>query len=102
MSQHEDYARLRAERRKQYREDHPELGDGTGTFVAELKEPPDDSGFPALFINFYDAPNGMESVSLYVIPEYPPGSNYDKRFDIANDLKRMLEQKVCRFTAFRD
>ena len=102
MSDHQYYARLRSEQRKQYRKDHPELGDGTGTFVAELKEPADRSGFPFLFINFYDAPNGMENVSLYMIPEYPPGADYDQRFDIANELKRALEQKVCRFTAFPD
>ena len=101
MSDHEYYAQLRAERREQYRRDHPELRDGTGTFVAELKEPGDTSGFPFLYLNFYDAPSGMENISLYVVPEFPPGSNYDQRFKVAEDLKRTLEEKVCRFTAYQ-
>lgn len=102
MSDQEHYARLRAERREQYKRDHPELGDGTGTFVAEIKEPGDTSGFPSLFLNFYDAPNGMENISLYVIPEFPPGSDYNQRFKIAKDLSDALEQRVCRFVAFPD
>lgn len=102
MSDQEHYARLRAERREQYQRDHPELGDGTGTFVAEIKEPGDTTGFPRLFVNFYDSPNGMENISLYVIPVFPPGSDYNQKIKIAEALSDMIEQSVCRFVAFLD